>query len=100
MNRKIKVFAMYLPQFHRIPENESWWGEGFTEWTTVKNAKPLYDGHKQPIIPLGGNYYDLLDKDTMLWQVNLMHKYGVDGMCMYHYWFKDGRRILTYGTTK
>lgn len=90
----MRILAMYLPQFHRIPENDLWWGEGFTEWTAVKKAKPLYEGHSQPKKPLDGKYYDLLDKETMKWQSELMHKYGIDGMCIYHYWFKDGRRIL------
>ena len=90
----IKVIAMYLPQFHRTPENDKWWGEGFTEWTAVKKAKSLYEGHKQPRIPLNENYYNLLDHDVMAWQSGLMKKYEVDGMCMYHYWFKDGRKIL------
>ena len=88
------VLAMYLPQFHRTKENDLWWGEGFTEWTTVKGAKPLFDGHLQPEVPLNENYYDLLDKETMRWQIDLMKKYGVDGICIYHYWFKDGRKIL------
>ncbi len=91
---KMKVLAMYLPQFHRIKENDEWWGEGFTEWTTVKHAKPLFEGHIQPHVPQNNNYYNLLDKETMQWQASLMKKYGIDGMCMYHYWFKDGRQIL------
>lgn len=89
-----ETLAMYLPQFHRIEENDAWWGEGFTEWTTVRGAKSLFDGHKQPVKPLNDNYYDLLDKNTMRWQIDLMHKYGIDGMCIYHYWFKNGRKIL------
>nr|WP_297765393.1 glycoside hydrolase family 99-like domain-containing protein [uncultured Butyrivibrio sp.] len=89
-----KVLAMYLPQFHRTPENDAWWGEGFTDWVSARNAKPLFDGHYQPHIPLNENYYDLLEKNTMVWQADLMHQYGVDGICMYHYWFEDGRRIL------
>lgn len=92
--KQLKLLAMYLPQFHRIPENDSWWGEGFTEWTSVKKAEKLYDGHNQPRVPLNNNYYNLLEKDTMRWQADLMRKYGVDGLCMYHYWFKDGRQIL------
>jgi len=89
-----KVIVMYLPQFHRTPENDEWWGEGFTDWVSARNAKPLFEGHYQPHIPLNDNYYDLLDKKTMQWQADLMHKYGIDGICMYHYWFKDSRRIL------
>lgn len=90
----MKILAMYLPQFHRVKENDQWWGTGFTEWTAVKGAKKLYKGHYQPRIPKNGNYYDLLDKSTMQWQAKLMQKYGVDGACIYHYWFKDGRKIL------
>lgn len=90
----MRVLAMYLPQFHNVEENNLWWGEGFTEWTAVKNAENLFQGHNQPRVPKDNNYYDLLDKDTMIWQSELMKKYSVDGICMYHYWFKDGRRIL------
>ncbi len=89
-----KIISMYLPQFHRVKENDEWWGEGFTEWTAVKQADSLFDGHYQPRIPLNGNYYDLLDKETMQWQADLMKKYGIDGQCIYHYWFKEGRQIL------
>ena len=90
----MKVIAMYLPQFYRVRENDAWWGEGFTEWTTVRSAEPLFPGHEQPHVPMDGRYYDLLDLATMRWQAELMHRYGVDGMCFYHYYFKDGRRIL------
>ncbi len=85
---------MYLPQFHRVPENDVWWGEGFTEWMAAKQAVPLFKGHEQPRIPLNGNYYDLMDKGTMEWQAALAHEYGIDGFCFYHYWFKEGRKIL------
>lgn len=91
---EMKVIAMYLPQFHRLRENDEWWGEGFTEWTAVKAAEPLFEGHDQPRVPLNDNYYDLLDKETMKWQSGLMKKYSIYGMCFYHYWFKDGRKIL------
>lgn len=92
--KTLKILAMYLPQFHSVPENDEWWGEGFTDWISAKNARPLFEGHYQPHVPLNENYYDLLDKQTMEWQADLMHQYGIDGMCMYHYWFKDGRQIL------
>lgn len=91
---KPKILAMYLPQFHRTKENDEWWGEGFTEWTTVKGAIPLFEGHGQPVVPSGDRYYDLLKKETMEWQAELLNRYNIDGLCMYHYWFKDGRKIL------
>lgn len=87
-----KVLAMYLPQFHRVKENDEWWGEGFTEWSTVRAAKPLYPGHEQPKQPL--EYYDLLNKETMHKQADYMHQYGIDGMCFYHYYFENGKKIL------
>lgn len=90
----MQVIAMYLPQFYRVPENDEWWGEGFTDWVSTRNARPLFEGHYQPHIPKDNNYYDLMQKETMQWQADLMKQYGVDGMCIYHYWFKDGRRIL------
>lgn len=91
---KPKTLAMYLPQFHRVAENDEWWGEGFTEWTAVKGAQKLYKEHNQPRMPLNLHYYNLLEHDTMAWQAELMQKYQVDGMCIYHYWFEKGRRIL------
>lgn len=87
-----KVLAMYLPQFHRTKENDEWWGEGFTEWSTVKAAKPLYPGHEQPVKPM--DYYDLMDRNVMSRQAEYMHQYGVDGMCFYHYYFENGRQVL------
>ena len=89
----MKLFAFFLPQFHEVPENNEWWGEGFTEWTHVRNARPLYKGHDQPKAPLNGNYYNLLEKETMLEQTRLMHEYGVDGLVYYHYWFQ-GKKLL------
>lgn len=90
----MKTICMYLPQFHRVPENDLWWGEGFTEWTAVKAATPLYDNHYQPKAPLNDFYYNLLDKEVMMWQADLMHKYGIYGQCFYHYYFKNGKKIL------
>lgn len=86
-------YAFYLPQFHEIPENNMWWGQGFTEWTNVKKAVPLFKYHKQPKVPLNNNYYNLLDKSTVAWQTNLMQKYKVDGFIYYHYYF-CGRKVL------
>lgn len=90
----MKVIALYLPQFHRIAENDEWWGDGYTEWTAVKAGKPCFEGHYQPHIPLNGNYYNLLDKTVMKWQADLMKEYDVYGMCFYHYYFGDGRKLL------
>lgn len=89
----MKVFAFYLPQFHTIPENDNWWGEGFTEWVNVKKSKPLFKGHVQPIHPLNDNYYNLLDENTVLWQTDLLHKYMIDGFIYYHYYF-EGKLLL------
>ena len=90
----MKVLAMYLPQFHRVDENDEWWGEGYTEWTAVKKGEKLFPGHEQPRVPMKHNYYDLLKKETMQWQTELMKKYKVYGMCFYHYYFQKGRKIL------
>ena len=90
----MKVLALYLPQFHRIPENDEWWGEGFTEWTAVKKGKSLFEGHFQPRIPQNGAYYDLTQKDTFVKQTDQVKRTGIDGVCIYHYWFKDGRKVL------
>jgi hypothetical protein len=90
---KTKILAFYLPQFHQIPENDKWWGEGFTDWVSAKSAKPIFPGHYQPRIPANDNFYDLLNKSTMQWQAKLARKSGVDGFCIYHYWFGD-KQIL------
>lgn len=91
---KPKVIALYLPQFYRTPENDEWWAEGYTEWVAVKAAEKLYEGHNQPRVPLNKNYYNLLEHDTMAWQAEIMKKYHIHGMCMYHYWFENGRKVL------
>lgn len=89
----MKVIALYLPQFHEIPENNDAWGNGFTEWTNVKKSRPLYAGHRQPRIPLGGNYYQLLEDGVLEWQASLAKRGGVSGFAFYHYWF-NGRMVL------
>lgn len=89
----MKIIAWYLPQFHEIPENNMWWGEGFTEWVNVKKAEKYHEKQYQPRIPLNHNYYNLLDVETMKWQVNLAKEYGIYGFCMHHYWF-DGKLLL------
>lgn len=89
----MKKYAYYLPQFHEIPENDEWWGKGFTEWVNVKKAKPLYKGHVQPKQPLNDNYYTLTDPSVMKWQTEVAKEYTIDGMIFYHYYFR-GKKLL------
>lgn len=90
---QMRIFSYYLPQYHEIPENNEWWGEGFTEWTNVKKANPLFKGHVQPLHPLNNNYYNLMEKETVEWQTQLMKDYGLTGMIYYHYYF-CGKKLL------
>ena len=95
MNNLPKIIALYLPQFHQIPENDKFWGEGFTDWVTVKNAKPLFPGHNQPRKPLHDNYYDLSKKESIKWQADLANEYGIYGFGIYHYWFNNEQNLLS-----
>ncbi|MDE6247132.1 MAG: glycoside hydrolase family 99-like domain-containing protein [Muribaculaceae bacterium] len=93
IERRYKLIAFYLPQFHTIPENDEWWGKGFTEWVNVRGAKPLFEGHNQPRVPYANNYYDLSKVETLKWQCELARKHGIYGFAMYHYWF-NGHLLL------
>ena len=91
---KARVIALYLPQFHPIPENDKWWGKGFTEWNNVKKAVPLCKGHVQPRVPADLGYYDLRDPEIREKQAQLAREAGIEGFCYYHYWFGEGRQLL------
>ena len=91
----MKVMCMYLPQYHTFPENDEWWGRGYTEWTAVKRGRPLFKGHVQPRVPLDNRYYDLVNEgvETLKWQAETARKYGIYGFSIYQYWFR-GRQLM------
>lgn len=93
MNKSIRALAFYLPQYHPVPENDEWWGKGFTEWRNVVRAKPLFPNHFQPHLPADLGFYDLRVPDVRELQAQLAQANGIDGFVYYHYWF-NGRRIL------
>ena len=93
ISQTIKAIAFHLPQFHPIPENDDWWEQGFTEWTNVVRAKPLFAGNYQPHLPGDLGFYDLRLPEARAAQAKLAARYGIYGFCYYHYWF-HGRQVL------
>ena len=94
MSSGVKIIAAYLPQFHTIPENDLWWGEGYTDWDGVKKARPLFKGHLQPTVPLDHKYYSLDDPEVIRHQIQLANEAGIYGFSIYHYWFDNDLHLL------
>lgn len=94
MEKRARVIAYYLPQYHPIPQNDHYWGKGFTEWTNVAKSRPLFRGHMQPRVPADLGFYDLRLDEVRQAQADLAREAGIEGFCYWHYWFGDGEEVL------